>query len=388
MALSYTFSISFQSGCYRHIKISAEATLCVFHEAIAEAFGLTDGHMHVFFMNNCAWDNTCGYYCTGFAESRNPATDEVRLCDFKPEKGARFIYIYDFGNEQRFSVKLLGISEEETKTPILIRSKGEFFLSDRQIKVSDDEEPKQTFTLNEQDKVRLLHLYASAAVNLYGLVSLSTFCKIFNSHNEEQTNEAEVTQILAAHSGEEYAIYDGFLVFPAGEDVPALVEDLKKEIKGKPRYVPADRESFLKYLDFYYMDTPEIPKKIQAYFTPLLKNQSEVFAIFGEFLQMLRLDCPLQAFFELPEAYNIAPERVERNFMNLVIEAKNSSRIWKNKGFTPPETARLKGTAQRILKKVGRNDPCPCGSGKKYKKCCGGTERNLNGADDGQTEKH
>jgi SWIM/SEC-C metal-binding protein len=22
-------------------------------------------------------------------------------------------------------------------------------------------------------------------------------------------------------------------------------------------------------------------------------------------------------------------------------------------------------------KKVGRNDPCPCGSGQKYKKCCG-----------------
>ncbi|WP_413466092.1 SEC-C metal-binding domain-containing protein [Niallia circulans] len=21
--------------------------------------------------------------------------------------------------------------------------------------------------------------------------------------------------------------------------------------------------------------------------------------------------------------------------------------------------------------KVGRNDPCPCGSGEKYKKCCG-----------------
>jgi len=23
------------------------------------------------------------------------------------------------------------------------------------------------------------------------------------------------------------------------------------------------------------------------------------------------------------------------------------------------------------LLKVGRNDPCPCGSGKKYKNCCG-----------------
>lgn len=30
-----------------------------------------------------------------------------------------------------------------------------------------------------------------------------------------------------------------------------------------------------------------------------------------------------------------------------------------------PETVRRKG------KKVGRNDPCPCGSGKKYKACCG-----------------
>ena len=25
-------------------------------------------------------------------------------------------------------------------------------------------------------------------------------------------------------------------------------------------------------------------------------------------------------------------------------------------------------------KKIGRNDPCPCGSGKKYKKCCGKNE--------------
>jgi len=30
-----------------------------------------------------------------------------------------------------------------------------------------------------------------------------------------------------------------------------------------------------------------------------------------------------------------------------------------------------KGTVVRSEKKVGRNDPCPCGSGKKYKNCCG-----------------
>ena len=26
---------------------------------------------------------------------------------------------------------------------------------------------------------------------------------------------------------------------------------------------------------------------------------------------------------------------------------------------------------KRVQKKIGRNDPCPCGSGKKYKNCCG-----------------
>lgn len=28
-------------------------------------------------------------------------------------------------------------------------------------------------------------------------------------------------------------------------------------------------------------------------------------------------------------------------------------------------------TTVREKNKSGRNDPCPCGSGKKYKKCCG-----------------
>jgi len=33
----------------------------------------------------------------------------------------------------------------------------------------------------------------------------------------------------------------------------------------------------------------------------------------------------------------------------------------KNRNFIP----------LRKPKKVGRNEPCPCGSGMKYKKCCG-----------------
>ena len=31
---------------------------------------------------------------------------------------------------------------------------------------------------------------------------------------------------------------------------------------------------------------------------------------------------------------------------------------------------------RRNASKVGRSDPCPCGSGKKYKRCCGGAAVN------------
>ncbi|MDT8274154.1 MAG: SEC-C metal-binding domain-containing protein, partial [Desulfomonilia bacterium] len=37
-------------------------------------------------------------------------------------------------------------------------------------------------------------------------------------------------------------------------------------------------------------------------------------------------------------------------------------------------TSEKPATFKRSGKKIGRNDPCPCGSGKKYKLCCGRQE--------------
>ena len=42
--------------------------------------------------------------------------------------------------------------------------------------------------------------------------------------------------------------------------------------------------------------------------------------------------------------------------------------------FTNIDTTQKSAPKKRIEKKVGRNDPCPCGSGKKYKQCCGRNE--------------
>lgn len=53
--------------------------------------------------------------------------------------------------------------------------------------------------------------------------------------------------------------------------------------------------------------------------------------------------------YSLPEWNNIFSEAKRKEFF---IEQRNSRTI-------------VKGD------KIGRNDPCPCGSGKKYKKCCG-----------------
>ena len=39
-------------------------------------------------------------------------------------------------------------------------------------------------------------------------------------------------------------------------------------------------------------------------------------------------------------------------------------------GGDPNQAMRSQGPVH-VGHKVGRNDPCPCGSGKKYKKCCG-----------------
>jgi preprotein translocase subunit SecA len=43
----------------------------------------------------------------------------------------------------------------------------------------------------------------------------------------------------------------------------------------------------------------------------------------------------------------------------------------KEPNVTTNATEKQKLQPRSVGEKIGRNDPCPCGSGKKYKKCCG-----------------
>ena len=65
--------------------------------------------------------------------------------------------------------------------------------------------------------------------------------------------------------------------------------------------------------------------------------------------------------------------------MDHVFDLWHNTRMLMNRGYTPKETSAIskKGKTVSYKKedpgytKIYPNDPCPCGSGKKYKKCCG-----------------
>ena len=74
------------------------------------------------------------------------------------------------------------------------------------------------------------------------------------------------------------------------------------------------------------------------------------------------------------ELYEGLLESIKRDTVKYVLSAQPRIRIEREQVAKPMDTGgdgTLKAQPKRADKKVGRNDPCPCGSGKKYKHCCG-----------------
>ncbi len=119
--LTYKISVSVDKGCYRHIKISANATLEELHNAIQQAFDFDNDHAYAFFTDNHAWSDNA-YYCDGI-DNRYPLTQEHTLYEVLKEKKP-FLYLFDFGDEWRFQCKLLSVTEEECPEAVLWKSVG------------------------------------------------------------------------------------------------------------------------------------------------------------------------------------------------------------------------------------------------------------------------
>ena len=105
---------------------------------------------------------------------------------------------------------------------------------------------------------------------------------------------------------------------------------------------------------------------------PLLEFKHEAFALFDHFSQRVKLEIAEDFFrFEL-----IPPQQKK------VQEILSQLQMDKERSFVPQPTqeappnegevpAAVSSSPAHAEEKIGRNDNCPCGSGKKYKKCCG-----------------
>ena len=86
---------------------------------------------------------------------------------------------------------------------------------------------------------------------------------------------------------------------------------------------------------------------------------------------------PLRAYsVEGLEMYENMLMNIDKDITHFLVKAEvkqniERKEVVKNKLTNDTDTTVAKQPKKNIKEKVGRNDPCPCGSGKKYKQCCG-----------------
>ena len=148
------------------------------------------------------------------------------------------------------------------------------------------------------------------------------------------------------------------------------IYESKEKQYGDPLMRELERVVLLKTVDRYWMDhidnMDELRKGIhlRAYGQkdPVVMYRIEGFDMFDQMIAAIREDT---------------------SHLMLTVQIRTQEEP-KREQVAKPTATSADGTAQpRTVKKtasqkVGRNDPCPCGSGKKYKKCCG---RDAGGAE-------
>ena len=118
-------SISIGAGCYRHMKISNQATLEDLSDEIVDAFDFMNDHMHAFFMDNRAWSDVDSYFMViDDDDNNNRYTCDYPLYKVGLNLNKKFLYIFDFGDEWRFACRVLKVLDESVNEAEIIRSKG------------------------------------------------------------------------------------------------------------------------------------------------------------------------------------------------------------------------------------------------------------------------
>ena len=106
---------------------------------------------------------------------------------------------------------------------------------------------------------------------------------------------------------------------------------------------------------------------------PLTEYKREGFSLFDEMVHNVKIDAIRSLFFYKPVVAEGPVRRSNANVKETHADSQGmpARRSPAPSAGPPGEPPQKVATVRRDQPKVGRNDPCPCGSGKKYKKCCG-----------------
>lgn len=108
---------------------------------------------------------------------------------------------------------------------------------------------------------------------------------------------------------------------------------------------------------------------------PLTEYKIDGFNIFYDMIASIKTEIASRVFRVKvqKEAPRQGPQVRQMNTQHSAVEAFNGATAWQAANSSPMAQQRQGDsvTVVRSTPKVGRNDPCPCGSGKKYKQCCG-----------------
>ncbi len=146
------------------------------------------------------------------------------------------------------------------------------------------------------------------------------------------------------------------------EKMSAIDEETRKEIERK-LYLEELDEAWREHL--YQMDNMKTGIRLRAYNQkdPLVEYKKESFNLFTELINDLKANI-VKTLHLIRFQFDTPEEEARKLAEKLEMEHKQE------------ELARTLNTEETnesvtTKKKPARNDPCPCGSGKKYKQCCG-----------------
>jgi hypothetical protein len=246
-----------------------------------------------------------------------------------------------------------------------------------------------------RERKELLSKYATAAVSLYGVISVDEFVSVFNYYEDVYATSEEALlalKRLAKTDDVEYSIFGDIIsgpeFQPGFDDYEENVSSIRASQQGKPRYLP-EQEEFLKYVDVGYREPEKPYAELKAHILKhkLTSRGEGLDDVDGDLIDLHEL---IQLGVRLTEAIDYFTEQGYQfkgmddfnAFVKLLTNAHNNTRMYDNNGFTPNEVFEMFERPKlnplprepfrfQVTPKVGRNAPCPCGSGLKYKKCCG-----------------